>query len=165
MDHIRKTFLDASALIAWLLHPDKPEPGGERLSEYLRRPKRQPYSNNPCLTEVLTRLKWMRYHKEITDAGYFMRIDLLKTRIDHRTLHISEFNYWKKEYMDRALELVKKHQTKIDYVDALQIVDILEGPFNVFSGPSRILLVSTDRALVVAARAEGVDAWFPPERD
>jgi hypothetical protein len=163
MEYIRKVFLDASALITWLLYPDRPESGGERLSEYLKRPERQRYSNEPCLTEVLARLKWMRHYNEITDDGYFMRINLLKMRIEHKTLHISEFNYWEKKYTDRALQLTKNHQNKIDFIDALQIVDILEGPFKIFSGPSRTLLITMDNKLRDAARAEGVDVWFPAD--
>ena len=99
MDYIRKVFLDASALITWLLYPDKPEPGGKRLTGYLKRPERQRYSNEPCLTEVLVRLKWMRYHNEINDDGYFMKINLLKTIIEHETLYISKFNYWEKNIL------------------------------------------------------------------
>jgi predicted nucleic acid-binding protein len=163
MEYMRKVFLDASALITWLLYPDKPEPGGERLSKYLNRPGRQRYSNEPCLTEVLARLKWMRHYNEITDDGYFMRINLLKMRIEHKTLHISKFNYWEKKYTDRALQLTKNHQNKIDFIDALQIVDILEGPFKTFSGPSRTLLITMDNELRNAAKAEGVDVWSPAD--
>lgn len=163
MDYIRYVFLDASALITWLLYPDKPESGGKRLSEYLNRPERLGYSNGSCLTEVLARLKWMRHYKEITDDGYCMRINLLKMRIEHKTLHISEFNYWEKQYTDRALQLTKNHQNKIDFIDALQIVDILEGPFKDFTGPSRTLLITTDIKLRDAAKAEGLDVWFPAD--
>jgi len=163
MAYIRKVFLDASALITWLLYPDKPEPVGERLSKYLKRPERQRYSNEPCLTEVLVRLKWMRRYNEITDAGYFIRIGSLKRRIEHKTLHISKFNYWEKKYTDRALQLTKNYQNKIDFIDALQIVDVLEGPFKIFLGPSRTLLITTDRNLRDAAKAEGVDVWFPAD--
>lgn len=163
VDYTRKVFLDASALITWLLYPDKPELGSKRLSEYLSRPEHQRYSNEPCLTEVLVRFKWMRHHNEITDDGYFLRINLLKTRIEHQTLHISEFKYWEKKYTDRALQLTRNHQNKIDFIDALQIVDICEGPYKTFSGPSRTLLITSDKKLRDAARAEGVDVWYPAD--
>lgn len=163
MNYIKKVFLDASALITWLLYPDRPEAGGERLSKYLNRPERQRYSNEPCLTEVLSRLKWMRHYNEITDDGYFMRIILLKMRIEHKSLHISDFKYWEKKFTDRALQITKKNQNKIDFIDALQIVDILEGPFNIFSGPSRTLLITTDKKLRDVAKVEGVDVWFPAD--
>lgn len=163
MNYIRAVFLDASALLAWILHPDKPEPGGKPLSEYLRCPEHRSYSNSSCLTEVLVRLKWMRHHCEITDAGYFMKANLLHTRIHHKTLKISEFNYWTKGVSDKAFELVKKYQNKIDYIDAVQIVDVLEGPYKNFAGPSRTLLITKDKKLRDAARAEGVEVWFPAE--
>ena len=163
MNYIRKVFLDASALLAWILYPDKPEPGGERLTEYLCRPERQRYSNGSCLTEVFVRLKWMRYHGEITDSGYFMRAYLLHTKIRNNTLKISEFNYWSNNFSNLALELVKKYENKIDYLDAVQIVDVLEGPYKDFAGPSRTLLITNDKKLRDGARAEGVEVWFPAE--
>lgn len=164
MEHIRKVFLDASALLTWLLYPDIDEAiklGGKLLSEYLKRPTRQPYSNEPCLTEFLARLKWMRHYKEISDNGYFLRIELLKAMINHHTLHISKFNYWENKYIDKALHLVRKSQAKIDFIDALQIVDVLEGPFKFFSGPSVTLLITTDKKLRDVAREEGVEVWCP----
>ncbi len=163
MDCIRKVFLDASALLAWILYPDKVEPGGERISEYLKRPEHQRYSNELCLTEVLSRLKWMRHYKQITDPGYFMQVNLLMRRIDHQTLYVSDFNYWKKEFSDKALELVRKHQNKIDFIDAMQIVDVLYGPYRIFAGPSRTLLITMDGKLRDAAKAEEVEVWFPPD--
>ena len=59
--------------------------------------------------------------------------------------------------------MTENHQNKIDFIDALQIVDILEGPYKIFSGPSRTLLITGDKKLKDATRAEGVDVWFPAD--
>jgi len=85
MDYIRKVFLDPSALIVWILYPDKNEPGGEVLSKYLLEPSHLAYTTEQCRTEAISRLRQMNREGQITQAGCEMRIEDLKEK---RKLHI-----------------------------------------------------------------------------
>ncbi|MCB0339253.1 MAG: hypothetical protein KDD53_06600 [Bdellovibrionales bacterium] len=161
MTYTFNTFLDASALISWVLYPDVKQPGGENLHAVLDQPGCSPYTSELCLTETLSRFKWMRFHKEITSAGYSMRTWLLHTRIRHGSLKISSFEYWEKKYFEKAITMVEDNDYKIDVIDALQILDVTEGNFTFFAGPSKTVLATCDSNLRKVAHKHGVRVWFP----
>ena len=159
--YVRRVFLDASALVRYLLHADgkAAELGGAEIATYIERAERLPYTNEPCLTECLTVLKRKFQKKVISWDGYQMRVYLLKSIVDREGMKVSEFNFWERGVSDKALALSKKHM--IDFLDAVQIVDIQNGPYSSFVGQSAPLLITTDKDLRNAARAEGVPVWYP----
>ena len=59
--------------------------------------------------------------------------------------------------MTEAERLIKQH--KIDFLDCFQIVTILHGKFRVLGPDSKSILITADRALAKAARAEGARVW------
>ena len=58
--------------------------------------------------------------------------------------------------LDEAEKIVKTH--KIDFLDAFQIVTIIQGKFRVFGSESTIL-ITADSGLAKAARAKNVRVW------
>jgi hypothetical protein len=50
--------------------------------------------------------------------------------------------------------ICRKHQ--LDFSDAFQILSVLKGRDSIFAGDSRTVLVTADRALSMAAEAEGL---------
>jgi len=163
---IRKVFLDASALVSYVLFGDEnaSEPGGDKINSYINQPELSPYTNNPCLAEALTVLKrkWQK-DKTLTFEGYDTRVYILKSYVEGGHIEVSDFNFWERGYSDKALELSRKY--KIDFLDAVQIVDIQEGPFKSWAGPSTPLLITADKELCKAARAEGLLVWYPVTED
>jgi len=162
---LRHVFLDASALASYLLFPMLPEPGGQRIRNFLTLNRRanRCYSNEPCLTETLTVLKKKRRDKKIDTLEYQRRIFMLQSMVKSGQISISSFDYWNNDYSMQALKLISKYD--IDYLDAIQIVDLRMGPFKSWIGESASILVTNDKGLRDAARGENLRVWYPNDEE
>lgn len=163
--YTRRLFLDTSALLKWILYPEIEEVGAKRIADYLSEPVHFAHSNLPCVTEALCKLKWMVYHKHVDIQDYKYKVYWTKSMIETGHLTVSDFNYWDRRYSDRALELVDNSNLKIDFLDAIQIVDVLDGPSKIFAGPSETVLTTADKNLRDIARQQNIMVWYPAEEE
>jgi hypothetical protein len=70
---------------------------------------------------------------------------------------VNEVNILDPVVVTETERLVEKY--KIDFIDCFQIVTIMQGEFRIFVGPSQSILITADRELAVAARAERARVW------
>jgi len=109
-----------------------------------------------CVAETLSAFKnkWLRGRIEeaqyVTYLGEFFRLGLSRIEIEDFPL-LSPLLY------SEAKRLIKEHG--IDFIDGLQIVTLLHGRFRGLAGESQSILITADRGLAAAARAERARVW------
>ena len=155
MGAVRVHYFDASALVK-LVAEDKAElPGREQLRAFFFGPI-QRYATSYCIAEALSafKLKWLR--KDSTEAEYlknireFFRLVVSSLVVDEVPLSL--------QIQAEAERLVTAY--KIDFIDSIQLVTVLQGRFSVFVRASQTLFVTADRRLANAARKEGAKVWL-----
>ena len=147
-------YLDASALVKLVADDVDEGPGrvelrrrfhGEQLS----------YSTSYCIAEALSafKVKWLRgritqsqYHRDVRE---FFRLVVSGLTVDEVPLSAQVLN--------EAERLMAAHS--IDFVDAIQVVTVVRGRFAGLVGGSQTVLITADRELARAARAEGCRVW------
>jgi len=147
-------FLDTSALIKLLLHPDIKEPGSESLYNF-RRTHTGFYTLDLCVGEALNVLKQKAFstksrRKVLTKEGYFMRIQLLRSMCKQgHTLYIVPVNLSDDVLAQEANELCKQYQ--IDFVDALVAIKAIQHHAELF--------ITAEKELTKAAESIGLTVW------
>ena len=58
-----------------------------------------------------------------------------------------------------AERLIQKYKKEIDFIDCFQIITLIYGKNNFMVADSKSILITADRALAKAARAEDVKVW------
>lgn len=156
MPRARANFFDASALVKVYSR----EPGSKLVRDYFltRAPAR--YTTPFCFYETLNILKskW-KYQGKMSEAQYQKSASELiiwysRARI---TRNIEDVDLTNLKTLREVQAIAEKHS--LDFSDALQIVSVKFGPFSHMVNESQTLLVTADRGLAVAARAEGLRAW------
>lgn len=145
-------FLDTSAFLKLLL-PDLNEPGTENLLNF-RRQRSLFFVYSFCLAETLARLKRGRKKSR---SGYSLALNRLQNQLRHRSIRVIDTASFDEEKFEHTLELIERHN--LDFVDAMQITEVLTGRFSRLRGKSRSLLITADKGLANAARSEGVQVW------
>lgn len=161
MSYIVNVFLDASTLIAWMLFPDLKEPGSENLQLFLQRPASFAYTSQLCIAESLSCFKRKRSRGEISVEGYSMAIYRLSSSLRSGRLRLSTFEHLNFQVIDRANEAISDHHHEVDLIDYLQIIDVIEGEYSSFAGPSQTVLATCDKGLAKIATANKVRVWNP----
>ena len=95
IDYVRFHFLDASALVKLLLHPDIKELGSDTLAAYRRK-----HSNfgtiTLCITEALSVIKSKHFgsnkNRSLSLDGYLIVANRLRTMLEHETVRAHEFD-------------------------------------------------------------------------
>jgi hypothetical protein len=104
--------------------------------------------------------KWLR--NEITEDNYLSAIFVLQAYTEGRELQIdSDFRPDQPQMIVRLRELVLKHT--IDFSDALQIYTVLNGKWQHNIPEWQPIFVTSDKALLKAAEAEGLRTWNFPD--
>jgi predicted nucleic acid-binding protein len=150
--------LDASAVVPLLTR----EAGTERIESYIRTKWSFHFSITEfAFYEVLGVLKRKWKKKEIDNRRYESAIFVLEAYIDEKLIEIdTEFKPHDRRLIFELGNLVRKHW--IDYSDALQIYSITHGKWKSQVGPCQTVLVTADKDLIAAAKAEGLRVWeFP----
>lgn len=155
--YVRHIFLDASALVALVLDSWIPQPGASEINAFWTTWSNLSYTNEPSLTEAFTVLKreWKRGPLSLDD--YKCAVGMLHSMTIGDGFRISTFDYWQPKHCDLALQIVAKHS--VDFLDAIQIVDIKQGPYYDWVSESATVLVTSDHNLAMAARSEGITSW------
>jgi len=152
-------YLDASALVKLVADDPAEEPGRVALRKYYyEQPSR--YATSYSVTEALSAFKRKFMRKEIGEDEYIKYVKDFISVVIGGSLRIDEVDVLKPSVMREAERLIKKHKKhKIDFLDCFQIVTILRGKFHVLSSESKSILITADRDLANAARAEGARVW------
>jgi predicted nucleic acid-binding protein len=159
---LQPKFLDASAAVKLVVN--------ERGSECLRKtfnPDSSFFITSFCLYEALGVFK-RKWSKEKTDPDHYLqRCFLLFEYVKQKRLHISDPDIESYATLRLALRFTKKHS--LDLSDTLLLVGLKRGLLSPFTRESKAVLVTADRALEAAAKAEDLLVWncetqeTPPE--
>jgi predicted nucleic acid-binding protein len=153
---VKAHYLDASALVKLVADDADEEPGRDVLRKYYHEHSNR-YATSYSVTEAFAALKGKFRRTRITESQYIKYVqDLIRTVIGVN-LQVDEVSILSPVVHSEAERLIKTY--KIDFLDSFQIVTILHGRFR-HSGPeSKSILITADRSLAKAARAEGARVW------
>lgn len=156
---LRVAFMDASALVMLVAK----EPGSDLVARLYGDINFHLATTELCKLEALRALgqKWKAsslpqgaYHS----AAHELLCCIRTPTVHHGRIHADTVDLGEDEVFFRAMELANRH--RVDLSDALQLYFLLHGKFRSLAGPSQVLLVTGEKALTAAAKAEGLDAWY-----
>ena len=164
---VKVCYLDASALVKLVADDRDEEPGRDAVREYYRtnaNMRATPY----CVAETLSVFKRKFLQKRISRDEYKRYVKAFVHTIIGANLTIEEpqSSEWVGfgssilpilKLLSEAETLLDKYE--IDFIDCVQIANILHGQCSPFSGDSRSILITADRDLAQAARAETARVW------
>lgn len=149
-------YLDASALVKLVADDPDEDPGRDVLRKYYREHPNM-YATSYCVTEAFSAFKRKFLGRQIAENQYIKYVrDFIRTVIG-ANLRIDEVPILSPVVFSEADRLIKTY--KIDFIDCFQIVTILRGQFSVLGPESKSILITGDRKLAKAARAEGARVW------
>ena len=135
--------------------PDE-NPGRDVLRQYYRDHSNR-YATSYCVTEALSAFKLKFLRKRISEDQYIGYVKKFIGGVIGANLQIDEVSILLPIVRTEAERLIRTHG--IDFLDAFQIVTVLQGRYRHMAGDSKTILITADRGLAAAARAEGVRAW------
>ena len=153
---IKVHYFDASALVKLVADDPDEEPGRDVLRKYHNQHAHPGYTTSFCVSEAFGALKLKFLRKKISETQYLKCVKNL-IRVIGNTFQIDELEILLPLVSSEFERLVGNY--KIDFVDCLQIVTIRHGRFRIFDGPSKSILITADRELAKAARAESARVW------
>ncbi len=150
----RANCFDASALVK--LYTE--EMGSDIVRTYFDREPTK-YATPFCFYEALNvlKVKW-KYRNEITRDEYLDAAFRLTAWFDAMSGYIDDIEFLSPQTFVEAKHLVE--QTGLDLSDAFQILSVKAGYYSGMTGGSSTILVTCDRDLASAARAEGLRVWY-----
>jgi len=159
MSYIVFHYLDASVAIKVFCK----EPGSETITDYiLRSTSAMCYITEFALYEILSAFKRKWNSRELDDNGYISAIAKLESFLDEGLIQIdADFKPHDRRLIYELGQMVKKYG--IDYSDVLQIYAVLHGKGKQASKECKTILVTADKDLANAARAEGLKVWHFPK--
>lgn len=152
----RADFFDACSLVK--VYCD--EPGSEIVRPYFQG-RATKYTTPFCFYEALNTLKgkWKYGRKPaMTQEQYLAAVFQLTAWYGASSAQIKDLNFADPLTFADATELARRN--RLDLSDAFQILSVKNGWFSCLVNESSTLLVTSDRELAVAAKREGVRAWF-----
>jgi predicted nucleic acid-binding protein len=150
---VKAHYLDASALVKLVADDPDDEPGRTVIREYYQ--KHSSFmTTSHCVSEALSifKVKFL-YRKQIAQDDYVSCIRTFVKNIVGGKLEVDEMPILSPKLLSEAEVLIKKHN--LDFIDCVQVVTILHGKYSVLSGDSKSVLITADKGLAKAARAEG----------
>jgi predicted nucleic acid-binding protein len=153
----RPNYLDASALVKLVADDVDEEPGRTALRAYYWQNASSVYATSFSVAESLSAFKSKSLRGRISETEYIKYVrDFIRLTVGSN-LRIDEVPILSPVATHEAERLIKEHG--IDFLDCLQIVTIMYGQFRYLGPNSKSLLITADRNLAKAARAEGVKVW------
>jgi predicted nucleic acid-binding protein len=150
-------YLDASALVKLVADDPDEEPGRDAVRKYYSGHRDSVYATSYCVTETFSVFKRKFLQRRITEDQYIKYVLEFLRLILGVNLRIDEVPILSPVVSTEAERLIKKH--KVDFLDCFQIVTILRGRFRELGPNSQSVLITADRDLAKAARAEGARVW------
>ncbi len=149
-------YFDASALVKLVANDPDEEPGRDVLRKYYREHSSR-YATSYSVTEAFSAFKGKFVRRRISEDEYIRYVqDFIRTVIG-ANLQIDEVSIFSPGVHREAERLIQNY--KIDFLDCFQIVTVLQGRFHRLGPQSKSILVTADRKLAEAARAEGAKVW------
>ena len=158
-------YLFASALVKLVADDQDEEPGRAAVRKYFdshTNKKAVPY----CVAEALSVFKRKFLSKKISREEYKNYVRAFVRTIGYLEIEEPQFS----EYMGlgsrtlpthkllhEAEKLLNKHN--LDFIDCVQIANILHGRYSPFCGDSQSILITADEDLAKVAKAEGAKVW------
>ena len=149
----RADFFDASALAK--IYTD--EPCSDIAREYFRsRPTK--YTTPFCFYEAMNVLKGKWKHKgQLTIDQYLDAAFGLTAWYGASSSQVNDLNFTEPMTFAEAKKIAQR--SELDLSDAFQILSVKKGYYSVLVNESSTVLVTADKELAIAARAEGLRAW------
>lgn len=149
----RADFFDASALVKVYAA----EPNTDVVRAYFKS-RATKYTSPFCFYEALNILKskWL-YHSQLTRDEYLHASFQLTAWYGAATERIEDLDFTDPLTFHNARALVQR--TGLDLSDAFQILSVKQGYFSHLINDSKTVLVTADKPLAAAARAEGLLVW------
>ena len=79
------------------------------------------------------------------------------THVSQKVIEIEDIDIAHLDVIREVRELVKKYS--IDISDAFQIYSLKKGILSIFGGDSQPILITADKKLAKAVKAEGLTVW------
>jgi predicted nucleic acid-binding protein len=153
MGWVRIHYLDTSAIVKLLVS----EPYSRRIKSYFNCHTNF-YTTSICFAEALGVLKVKYfYHSIINKETYYASCNYLTVLVKQH-LVIDDIEISDSKVFNEVEQLADKYS--IDIADSLQIYTIREGAFSRFRGESQPILITADKKLAMAVRAEGMKVWY-----
>lgn len=160
----RVSFFDASALAKVFAQ----EPGSEIIRPYFESEPTK-YTTQFCFYEALNVLKNSRLPKDqikpkaknktqLSQDEYLSAANRLFNWFRTSSRNINDIEFTKPETFAEAQRIAAG--TGLDLSDAFQILSVKSGYFSPLCGDSATVLVTADKGLSIAARAEGLRVWY-----
>ncbi len=153
---VKAHYLDASALVKLVADDPDEEPGREVLRKYYREHSNR-YATSYCVTEAFSAFTVKFLRRRIPEAQYIKYVQEFIRTVIGANLQIDEVSILSPVVRNEAERLIKTH--KVDFLDCFQIVTVLQGRFRHMVAESQSILITADRNLAKAARAEGARVW------
>jgi predicted nucleic acid-binding protein len=158
---VRCHYMDASALVKLIADDDSEKDGREALRDYYWKNTANMYATSHSVTEALSIFKG-KYKRGIIQRHEYTRyVDKFLLRTIGANLRVQDdqerLPILSPTVRDEAKKLIENYD--IDFFDAFQLVVIKRGQFQHMVGGSQTLLITADRDLARAARAEKLSAW------
>jgi predicted nucleic acid-binding protein len=144
-------YLDAGAAVKLVLE----EPGSDHLMNYFS--NRAGFITNLCLAEALGVLKRKMLKGQLSEKQYLDRCYYLLTYVRTNRIRIEDIQISSLDVFAKIEEIVRRH--KLDFSDALQLVNVKHGRFSKLARSSKTLLITADRDLASAAKTKGLRVW------
>jgi len=149
----RADFFDASALAK--VYSD--EPCSDVARDYFRS-RATKYTTPFCFYEAMNVLKGKWKHKgQLTIDQYLEAAFRLTAWYGASSSKVRDLNFTEPTTFAEAKEIAERSQ--LDLSDAFQILSVKKGYFSVLVNESSTVLVTADKELANAARAEGLRTW------
>jgi predicted nucleic acid-binding protein len=150
------SYLDASAAVKLVVQ----EPGSENLLNYYHPPSGPRggfHITTLCFAEALGVLKRKWQRGQLSDEQYLGKCYMLVTHCSRPGGRITLEEPGLKETFMQATRIARTY--KLDLSDALQLLTVKHGKFRHLVEESKTLLITADRDLAAAAKAEGLRVW------
>jgi predicted nucleic acid-binding protein len=149
----RADFFDASALVRIYSN----EPGSNAVRVYFMG-RATKYTTPFCFYEAMNVLKgkW-KYKGQLTIEQYLDAAFRLTAWYGASSAQVKDLNFTDPSTFSEAKEIAQRN--RLDLSDAFQILSVKKGYFSVLLNDSSTVLVTADRDLADAARAEGLRVW------
>ncbi len=149
----RADFFDASALAKVFTD----EPRSDVVREYFR-VRSTKYTTPFCFYEAMNVLKGKWKHKgQLTAEQYLSAAHQLAAWYGASSSKIKDLDFTEPSTFFEAKEIAQR--SNLDLSDAFQVLSVKKGYFSVLVNDSSTVLVTADKELAEAARAEGLRAW------
>ena len=153
MGPLKTHYLDASAIVKLFVDED----GSQIIREYINKHAIF-HTTSLCFAEALGVLKAKYfYRKKISEEQYLRASTNLLIYVLQEAIKIKDIDIAHLDVIREVRELVKKYS--IDISDAFQIYSLKKGILSVFGGDSQPILITADKKLAKAVKAEGLTVW------